>query len=759
MINLIRKTASRLIAPFITATLLCGLATATPIAKITVSQRGLYSVSAAEIHALGTLPGDLDVNRIGITDLGQRIASQVIDQNADGLFNQADRIVFFGQRLRGRNVYRNRHTDTNTYLFEVWPEGDVPEVQPRPVWLGPLTALPSSGEPTIQRRAHFEDDRVFDDRFHTSVEMETDFTYYTSLDLIRGVQRDMIFNLQSINPRSDSTFTLRVMLFGRTTGASSIIGIADHSVVISINGNEVGREEFDGVGAHEVTLTNLDMDLLQRGENTLSLALVEREGVVVDTVFLDWFEVQYPIPSIMLSDSGEFCLTGDSGSREWEIGGLSSSDAVLFCITSESMLEPQVNRDIAGMSNLVFTAPVDEGLYAVSTVSNLTAPDRIEPYDPALPLNPESGVDMMIITHHNFREQADRLAEHRRNHSGLSVMVVDIQDIYDRFNGGVAHPDAIQRCLRHITAEWPAPTLRYVTLMGDASWDWHQVSTTLETFIPTIFVHNPRTEYASDAMFAMFEPNGIPQVAIGRLPVKTTQEANDVVNKLIEFDLALERPESDANSDWRHRLLFTASDNDRYRNFLETAISDHMEGRFEILRGYSRDESPLDCTQYIVDSVNDGVSFLAYVGHGARYIWQTGTTLARRSIDYEANFSPETVDYLMNPNALPLVFGITCFTNNFDNPSPRNCIGEKLVLSPHGGAIAVIATSSFSFVGTDMQFCSALFETMFENNPERIGDLYLDAVNSRRANVEARRMFLILGDPASPLPLSPLPEN
>jgi hypothetical protein len=160
-----------------------------------------------------------------------------------------------------------------------------------------------------------------------------------------------------------------------------------------------------------------------------------------------------------------------------------------------------------------------------------------------------------------------------------------------------------------------------------------------------------------------------------------------------------------------------------------------------------------------VDEINSGLAFLSYVGHGARYVWQTGTTLARRAADYDANFNPDRVEDLHNGNMLPIVFGITCFTNNFDNPAARNCIGEKMVLHPNGGALASIATSSYSYVHSDLIFCDLIFSTLFEDRPERIGDLLLAALRNERTPRDVRRMFLLLGDPAARMALVPLPEG
>ena len=91
---------------------------AEPLAKISVSARGLCAVSFWELSTAGAAVEDLPVEEVAITDLGHRMASVVEDVDGDGVFNGSDRVIFFGQRLRGEGVHRYRYADENTYLLE-----------------------------------------------------------------------------------------------------------------------------------------------------------------------------------------------------------------------------------------------------------------------------------------------------------------------------------------------------------------------------------------------------------------------------------------------------------------------------------------------------------------------------------------------------------------------------------------------------------------------------------------------------------------
>jgi peptidase C25-like protein len=758
---MIRLNAHRSLA--VAAALVTGAiasVSAEPLAEITVTERGVHAVRAWDFEEAGLDLEGLLTEEIGVTCLGARQACVIEDLDDNGLFDGADRLIFFGQRLRDERVYRYRHADENIYLLERWPEDEVPPLEPRPAALGPTHARPCEAPVGIQRNTHFEEDRFWSGRFgYRGEELSTDFSFWGEVNFLRGVTREFTFNLPGVDSRADSVFSLTISLFGRSAASQGRNqGVTDHSLAVELNGEQVGLIEFDGQTKHTAVLDGLDPGLLRARDNLLALSLNRREDVPIDVIYIDWYEIQASIRPVMTGGQMEITLPGPSAEGAFSVEGLTSSDVYLFCLTTNTMLPVDVERDMTGTHTVSFTARCDDGIYAIAQGQDLIEPAGVAPFAPVFELEPEEGAEYVIISHPNFLEAAERLAAHRAEHDGLSTLVVDIEDIYTLFNHGVVHPEALRDGIEHMFTQWPEPTLRYVLLLGDASWDHHCLTSDLPTFIPTHYWPNHQGEYSSDSHFVDFGENERPEVALGRLPVKTAEEAMGVVDKIITYEEQIAADDPDNPAAWRHRIIFTASDRELYRNFLDEAVEEHIEGNFDLRRAYASNASPIDCTQQVVDAFNDGVAFVSYVGHGARYVWQTGTTLANSAADYEANFNPERVDELFNVPMLPIVFGITCFTNNFDNPAELNCIGEKLILSPEGGAVAVLATSSYSYIHSDLAFCDLLFETLFEaEEPLRVGDLVLQALQKPRVGRDVRRMFLLLGDPASQVPLVPLP--
>ncbi|MFN9957496.1 MAG: C25 family cysteine peptidase, partial [bacterium] len=90
---------------------------------------------------------------------------------------------------------------------------------------------------------------------------------------------------------------------------------------------------------------------------------------------------------------------------------------------------------------------------------------------PKSSLRDSSGqADVLLISHPNFLQASERLAQHRRS-QGYSVSVISSEDIYKEFGHGSKDAHAIKNFIRHTHRSWQFPVPAYVIFMGDASWD------------------------------------------------------------------------------------------------------------------------------------------------------------------------------------------------------------------------------------------------------------------------------------------------
>ena len=134
----------------------------------------------------------------------------------------------------------------------------------------------------------------------------------------------------------------------------------------------------------------------------------------------------------------------------------------------------------------------------------------------------------MLVSHRDFISEVAPLAAQRQQ-QGHQPVVVDIEDVYDEFSFGEKTPQALKDFLRWARIRW-ATAPKFVVLAGDATIDPRDYEGLGNAdFVPTkqVPMNQASLETASDDWFVDFSDNGLPDIAIGRLSVRTPQQAAD----------------------------------------------------------------------------------------------------------------------------------------------------------------------------------------------------------------------------------------
>lgn len=167
------------------------------------------------------------------------------------------------------------------------------------------------------------------------------------------------------------------------------------------------------------------------------------------------------------------------------------------------------------------------------------------------------GADLIIIAHAAFMDSIAPLKIVRES-QGWSVAVIDVEDIFDEFNHGHKSPWALRHFLHHASTAWHLPP-RFVLLVGDASFDPRgYLDLDNVDFVPTRLVDTAFLETASDDWLVDFDDDGVPELAIGRLPVQSVEEATTVVSKLVSY------AHTGRTGRWTREALVVADDTDIY---------------------------------------------------------------------------------------------------------------------------------------------------------------------------------------------------
>lgn len=115
--------------------------------------------------------------------------------------------------------------------------------------------------------------------------------------------------------------------------------------------------------------------------------------------------------------------------------------------------------------------------------------------------------------------------------------------------------------------------------------------------------------------------------------------------------------------------------------------------------GFKWDGKSID----VVDSIDNGASYVLYSGHGGDYAWGTEKG--------ELFYTPDIVK-LRNYDLTPLVFSIACSTGKHES---EDCIIRSFLTHPYGGAFAAFAKTNYGLYGTHKKVTSLLFNAIWPN--------------------------------------------
>jgi hypothetical protein len=341
----------------------------------------------------------------------------------------------------------------------------------------------------------------------------------------------------------------------------------------------------------------------------------------------------------------------------------------------------------------------------------------------------QEGAEYIVLTARQFAAQAQPLASLRRS-EGKKVAVVSVDEVYDEFNFGERTPFAIRNFLKTATEAWRQKP-HYLLLVGDASVDpRNYLGLGWFDFVPTKIVSTAELMTASDDWFSDFENTGMAKIATGRLPARTEDDAKTMIGKIVSY--AKGTP-----SDWNGRALMVADKDDPAISFSQQSqtVQKLLPSSMNATDVFAGVLGTSTARQSLLDGINSGQLLVNYNGHGSVEVWSNGSL-----------FNSTLAASLTNEEKTPLFVMMNCL-NGFFHDVYTQSMAETLMLAPHGGAVAVWASSGLTSPAPQFAMNKAFTRSLFENPAISLGDAVMVAKSSI-ADEDVRKTFVLFGDPA-----------
>ncbi|HYV06571.1 MAG TPA: C25 family cysteine peptidase, partial [Blastocatellia bacterium] len=619
----------------------------------------------------------------------------------DGRFDANDSVEFYGLGLDTPS------TDTRVYWLIT---GTQPGLR---IDKAPFAKGYPSGESfayTVERR-----DRAI---YFSALKNGDEENFFGAV--VSGNELEQRVTLNNLAASARENAVIQVSLQGVTT--------LWHQVIVSLNGSSIGRLVFNGQARAQEKI-EVPQGLLLEGENVFTLQSINGPS---DISLVDLIRITYQHTHRAENDALSFIA---KSGQTTTINGFSTKEVRVFDVTDERRVQElavtiEEAKDgyaatvTASVASLGAPGTSERKLLALTDERALQA-SSVKANSPSHLLDANNSADFIIISEAGLIDSLRPLTD-LRSKQGLVSSVVDIEDVYDEFSFGSKSPQSVRDFISYAAKSWKVRP-RFVLFGGDASYDARNyLGFGNNDLVPTKLIDTAYMETASDDWLADFNNDGIADLNVGRLPVRTAEEASTVVNKLIAYDKSASSNEvalvADSNDGFDFEKAATS---------LRALLPPDLRVS-EIFR--SRTDDATARTE-LLEAINRGQKIVNYTGHGSVNVWRGSLLTASDG------------RLLTNGEHLSLFVTMTCL-NGYYQDAMNDSLGESLLKAEKGGAVAVWASSAMCLPEEQAIMNRELYRLLFSgsNRGSTLAELMREA---KRAISDAniRRSWILLGDP------------
>ena len=722
------------------------------IYKITLINNGIYELSYDALQTAGMPVDTIDPNSLTLMHRGEIVATQ-FSGDTDTNFEPGESVRFYGWAFDGS---RHEQQFVTENVFWLWADDSSTPIETLPNMATQQDTLTHSAIYTVTTEPENDFFSGWTDQWD-SFPNEADAWYWDRLpqEGIGSQGTPYTYTIQLPHPNTNSAETAVFTTEFMSRAKAELSSQVQNEVNLLVNNTQLAQQLW--YGRQNINLTGTaPANVLQDGENGITAVIT-----TTDVLYLNRITASYP--RLLIAQDGQLIFDGN-GSKSWQVSGFSDVSADDFLVWEIGERKrpfhiPILPQHISGTDDIAVTFSIDQTKdhrFIVTTISNLKQPS-IQKLNP-VSLNPANHqAEWLIITHPSLLEAANRLANYRKTQSGMTTHVATIDDIINQYGYGFPYPEAIRQYLIHAHESWQKPP-RYVVLLGDATINPRQLEcqwsctgtgwkTASPSLIPTdlLFVDRYQGLIPTDHTMALLDEDDlIPDVALGRLSARTIEEANTIIDKMIEYEQNQANP-----ANWHQPVLFIADQDDAAGAFCahNQSTGEHVQTTQKHLclptNPTNNELAALQAAMFHTINI-DGAWIITYRGHGSMQYWGGGGDVLLSVAEENSSLGA-----WLNDKPTIIVSG-DCLDGHFAWPGVSS-ISETLLRYPYGGTAAHWSSSG---LGHDLEHSILLdnfYDSIYLHDSYRIGDAILDA---KRAYAQSQQhssplySFTLQGDPA-----------
>jgi hypothetical protein len=701
-------------------------AQAEDLATVQVREEGLYVLTYEALAAAGIDLAGAKTRRLALRRRGEPVPIHV----TKGVrFGPGDSIVFVAPRPE-KMLYRDR---------DVYVLYDLDKKRGRRV-VDDRSRVPGGAS----RSYYMETVEVEPERFYSTIAPVdpwwADFVFTFGGPVERTVSIGADAYLPGVAPVSAEM---------EIWGATEVEANPDHHVELSLNGVRVGEAVFDGRVQYTVS-GEAGFAALQEGENQLTLKMPADLGVGLEMVVLDAWRITYP--RRFLARQGQLAFTADG--KRFTVEGLTEASIAVYRAYPDGMVARIRNIETHGdctstalpSCTATFAGSGSQARYYLSQAGSLRSPAAIEPVVELEDIT-DGVAEYLVLAHPDFiDENLELFTQFRR--AEYRVKVVDVEQVYAQFGHYERGPHAIKTYLTYAIQNMGT---RFVLLVGGDTTDplnhlgadsapvsfmpsWYG-STGMQTFLPM------------DAKYVDVDDDNVPDAAVGRWPVRTSEELAVAVNKTMTYEYPSDYEQTAVFAsdgfDAANRYSFRA-DAETLLATLPPAWQANMSGND---KAYVEDDGLAGAREQLLAALNQGRKLVSFTGHSNEDTWSFSGLLRSSDLSSLTNYGRPSV-----------VTQWGCWNTYYAKPS-EDTMAHAFMLAPPAngdvtmapGAVAVVGAVGNTFAVAERQLAKIVYDYLFQPGMtlgEAVWYAKRDYAKLRPAQLDVILGWSVLSDPA-----------